>query len=263
MPHPWFRLYSETIRDRKIDYAANAAQVPRPLILGVWTTLLCLANDSPIRGTLLLAKDIPLTEAMLCKETGLTSDALGPILKAFEGLGMVSIENFVVSISNWDSRQFESDSSTERTREYRERHNKAVTETTAEKVTTPSPDRHGDLPESETETESETEAESESETDARSHRAKGNGNTFQEMSHEERQLWDKLKASLQLILPKQAFETWVKSCSLHHTPDGWTIHAVNAYALDWLSNRLKKTMQREWEALGGEGQLSYAARAPP
>ena len=48
MPNPWFRFYSETLRDRKLERIARVTGQPRALIIGVWVTILSLANDSPI-----------------------------------------------------------------------------------------------------------------------------------------------------------------------------------------------------------------------
>ena len=119
MGYPWFRLYSETLRDRKLSYVAEQSHLPRALVLGVWTTLLCLANDSPRRGSLLLAEGVPIDGKMLCAETGLEEPVLISILDAFERVGMIGRADFVVTLSNWEARQFQSDYSTERVQRWR------------------------------------------------------------------------------------------------------------------------------------------------
>lgn len=121
MPNPWFRFYSETLRDRKIEHLARVTGQSKTLLIGVWVTLLSLANDSPIPGALLLTEDIPLAIGDLAMELGLDVDATGGIIDALLGLRMLTFENGVYCVTNWEKRQFKSDSSQERVRAYRER----------------------------------------------------------------------------------------------------------------------------------------------
>jgi len=121
MPNPWFRFYSETLRDRKIEHLARVTGQPKTLLLGVWVTLLSLANDSPIPGALLLTEDIPLAVNDLSMELGMDADTTGGIIDALIGLRMLMLEAGVYCITNWEKRQFKSDSSQERVRAYRER----------------------------------------------------------------------------------------------------------------------------------------------
>ena len=121
MTNPWFRFYSETLHDRKLERIARVTEEPKALLVGVWATLLALANDSPERGVLLLTDDLPLVFADLCLETGLTSETLGDIIEYFIAMRMLSLEEGIYYITNWDKRQFISDSSADRVRRYRER----------------------------------------------------------------------------------------------------------------------------------------------
>lgn len=121
MPTPWFRFYSETLSDRKIERVCRTTGQPKALILGAWATLLSFANESPIRGALLLTEDIPWTAADLAAETGLNDEALNAILVEFERMKMIVINDGIYHITNWDKRQFASDNSTKRVRRHRER----------------------------------------------------------------------------------------------------------------------------------------------
>jgi len=122
MANAWFRFYSESLRDRKLERISRVTGQPKALLLGVWVTLLSLANDSPIPGALLLTEDIPLELDDLCLETDLDHDTLAPIIDRFIALQMLSQEEGVYIVTNWDKRQFKSDSSRERVRRHRARH---------------------------------------------------------------------------------------------------------------------------------------------
>ena len=93
MSNPWFRFYSEALRDRKLERIIRTTGQPKALIVGVWATLLALANDSPEHGVLLLTDDIALTFDDFCLETGLDEDTLRPILDQFMKLEMISLDD--------------------------------------------------------------------------------------------------------------------------------------------------------------------------
>lgn len=121
MAQPWFRFYSETLNDRKIAHLVRVTQQPKALVIGVWATILALANDSPIRGVLLLTEDIPLTFNDLARETGLDADSMQTFILELERLNMMSMEDGAYCLINWDKRQFASDNVTERVRRWRAR----------------------------------------------------------------------------------------------------------------------------------------------
>lgn len=117
---PWFRFYSETLTDRKIDRICRATGQPKMNIIGAWTIILALANDSPVRGVLLLTEDIPFTLADLAGEMGTDQDTLEAIVNEFRKFDMVhNDEQGTLYITHWNGRQFASDSSTERVQRYR------------------------------------------------------------------------------------------------------------------------------------------------
>jgi hypothetical protein len=127
MNYPWFRLYSDVLHDKKITRTSVQVKQPKALVLGLWVTILSLANDSPERGKLLISDGIPLTIDEILYEAGLNGEGL-PIIEEFVKANMLSIEGETVTVIHWEDRQFASDHSRERVKQYRER-KKAVTET--------------------------------------------------------------------------------------------------------------------------------------
>ena len=59
------------------------------------------------------------------------------------------------------------------------------------------------------------------------------------------QVWRAALGQLQLEMPKATFDTWVRDTHLLASEDGTYIVGVqNAYARDWLENRLRSTINR-------------------
>ena len=59
------------------------------------------------------------------------------------------------------------------------------------------------------------------------------------------QAWQAALGQLQMEMPKAAFETWVRNAEFISYEDGSFIIGVqNAYARDWLQNRLLSTVTR-------------------
>ena len=166
MPQPWFRFYSEALRDRKIEWVCRKTGHPKALVLGVWAIVLALANDSPERGALLLVEDQPLGLDDMMIETGLDWDTTAQLWSAFESMQMVAHIEGVWYVAKWGGRQFQSDDSTARVKRWREEQNgedvtlqSNVTETLHDTVTETLQKRCGNAPEAEADTEADTEAE--------------------------------------------------------------------------------------------------------
>jgi DnaD/phage-associated family protein len=124
---PWFRFYSEALNDRKMSRAVRISGQPKATVMGVWLVLLCLANDSPERGKLMLGEDLWLEEDEIMAETGLDMVTFGKIISAFQQLNMLAVGRGY-ELPNWGKRQYKSDNSSARVAAYRER-KKAVTDT--------------------------------------------------------------------------------------------------------------------------------------
>lgn len=134
---PWFRFYVEAFHDPKIRRFTPAQR-------WVWVSVLGAARESPESGSLCIAPGVPMSRQELADYAGVKLREIGPALAAMEALSMVSIDaNGLVSVTNWHSRQFESDDVTKRTREHRERSEEQVRNVP------------GNVPETETETETD------------------------------------------------------------------------------------------------------------
>ncbi len=116
---PWFRVYSEILDDRKIKRIVKKTGQSKALIIGVWICILALANEGSERGKLSISDDIPYTAEDIEDETGLPSEIIEQLLDEFRSLGMINGKS-TIEITNWDKRQFKSDSSTARVKKHRE-----------------------------------------------------------------------------------------------------------------------------------------------
>lgn len=136
---PWFRFYVEAFSDRKLRRLT-------PTQRWIWVAVLGAARDSPTGGDLLIAEGVPMTYDELADFADVKPREIGPAITAMQRLGMVSLgDDGMVSVSNWNSRQFEAtDNVTKRTQAHRERSKER------------SNDVPGNTPETETETDKKT-----------------------------------------------------------------------------------------------------------
>jgi len=143
----WYRAYEGTVTDPKLAEASLIAGVPRAVVIATWHAILeaCASanaggdfNLPPRRVAVLLVEPISLIEQTY---------------KALSELGMIDGSTVV----RWRDRQYESDSSTARTRAYRERRrsSQTVTVTPCDVTVTPS-DAVVTPPETETDTYTDT-----------------------------------------------------------------------------------------------------------
>lgn len=109
---PWFRYYSETPSDNKFLRIARQSQLDKVQVIGVWTILLCLANDSPDRGKLYVTRSLRGCYAVediadiLCYDI-VTVEML---MELFISMEMIHVDdNGAFCITNWDKRQYISD----------------------------------------------------------------------------------------------------------------------------------------------------------
>ncbi len=67
------------------------------------------------------------------------------------------------------------------------------------------------------------------------------------------QVWQAALGQLQLEMPKTTFDTWVRGTSLvSHDDDAFVVGVGNAYARDWLENRLRGAVKRTLTSLTGQ-----------
>lgn len=146
-PRPWFRFYVETFADPKIRRF-------RPSERWLWAAVLGVARQSPVPGSLYVSLGEPMTTAELADWAGMRTREVAPTMERFAEVGMVSLDQSGAwFVTAWDTRQFESDDVTARTRQHRARERSiAVSGNGPEQkkkqrqITPPSPPPRADLP---------------------------------------------------------------------------------------------------------------------
>ena len=113
-PKPWFRLYVEMTADRKIRRLPIASR-------WIWVVMLACARSSPKPGWLLITDDQPYETDDIADAAAATSKEVERALAAFVKAEMVEQVDGCWRVVAWDKRQFEGDSSTERSRRSRSR----------------------------------------------------------------------------------------------------------------------------------------------
>lgn len=116
---PWLRLYNEIRNDAKIKRIARLTGQSKFMLVGVWVTILVLANESPRRGKLLISNDIPMTYDDILDELGIDAETFRIIWDSFIDMEMISANEGVYEVANWDKRQFASDNVAARMRKSR------------------------------------------------------------------------------------------------------------------------------------------------
>lgn len=106
MPNTWFRLYNEVDSDPKV-------QLLPPPLFKAWVTFLCGASRNG--GTLPPIKDI-------AYRLRVTETKAQEYLDALTAAGLFESNNGEVTPHNWSARQFQSDTSTERVKRFRNAH---------------------------------------------------------------------------------------------------------------------------------------------
>lgn len=139
----WFRAYNDIISDKKLRRIAQESGCQPAIVYGVYVGLMCLANESHIRGELWFSEDIPYEMHELPDAIGVDAQTLATLMQGFQKYGQVHIElDGVITLPKFTRRQYDSDSSTERVRSFRERH-KDDPETKMETVTETLQERSG------------------------------------------------------------------------------------------------------------------------
>jgi DnaD/phage-associated family protein len=108
----WFRMYHDITRDHKLRRHPSAVK-------WIWISLLCIANQSPIRGYLLLSRNVSVTLQDVTDESGEDLATVEKAMAIFKSQDMLEEVDGVLHIKNWDKRQFISDDVSERVRNYR------------------------------------------------------------------------------------------------------------------------------------------------
>lgn len=112
---PWFRVYTETFSDPKIRRLTPARR-------WLWISVLGAARKSSEPGVLLVSSAIAMDATDIAEFAGLPAGEVRKGLPELERLGMIRQETGdrrAWVITNWDDRQYESDTSTPRVRKHR------------------------------------------------------------------------------------------------------------------------------------------------
>lgn len=114
--NPWFRLYTETVKDRKIRRLDPAHR-------WLWIVVLTAASESPIPGFLVLSDRESYDAHDLADLAALPVKAVEAGLKALEKVGVIQMDAALGAwwVPKWSERQFASDNSTERSQRSRQR----------------------------------------------------------------------------------------------------------------------------------------------
>lgn len=119
---PWFRFYTEAAHDIKIESIAEETGIEYLVIFGAWTTLLCLASESPIRGSLYVTDTKRYSNVTVTNKLHCTKELSDQLIKFFINYGMLDIdENGAYRIINFLKRNPPSDNSSPRVQKHREK----------------------------------------------------------------------------------------------------------------------------------------------
>lgn len=103
----WFRFYHEFMDDPKIAMMSDSDQL-------LWVKALCLASDNENnRGV------ITLSDEEICWKLRITVESWRHAIDKFRAKGMIEHCDGGYKITNWDKRQYKSDSSAERVAKHR------------------------------------------------------------------------------------------------------------------------------------------------
>lgn len=140
----WYRAYEGTVTDAKLGEAAMIAEVSRSVSIAAWH---CLLESAASKNNCGGHETNPRRVALILSEP---AERITALFAAFDEIGL-TLEG---AISAWKKRQHESDSSTSRTRKWREK----KAQKTAECDGGDGNETSRDAPETEAETEKEEES---------------------------------------------------------------------------------------------------------
>ena len=107
---PWFKFYTEAFGDPKLALVASDNQVEVMTVLGIWTALLCLASNSPARGTLVVTGGRNYTvdelDTIIGFKGNMSTGDLHSMIDSFISLEMIDIDEFgAYRIKHFEERQ--------------------------------------------------------------------------------------------------------------------------------------------------------------
>lgn len=97
---PWFRLYSEIRQDRKLRRCSSDER-------WCWIVILCIASESPERGSLYLTQGVPCDFEDISDEAALPSETVEAAIHKFSAMNMMHQEDGVWVVTNFLERQYD------------------------------------------------------------------------------------------------------------------------------------------------------------
>lgn len=116
----WIKITTDMFENDKIDFIESLPEADAIII--IWIRLLTLAGRSNAGGFIMLTESIPYTDDMLANKFKKSLNTVRLALSTFQKLGMISVDNGVFFVANWEKHQ--NVESMERIKEY-ERNRKA------------------------------------------------------------------------------------------------------------------------------------------
>jgi len=121
-PLPWFRFYHEAATDSKFDVISMTTGIDWCSVFGAWSKILCVAASSPVRGSLYVTLQKRFSNAHVTAMLRFGNEQSEAIMQAFIDCDMLDLdEQSAYRVKNWEKRQYDSDNSTKRVREFRKR----------------------------------------------------------------------------------------------------------------------------------------------
>jgi hypothetical protein len=117
----WCRWWDETLHDGKLERTARDLGWDYIRVLGAWGGILILANTAPVRGRLTLGSGESLTPFDISKALGITEADADVLLVTLVKHKLLKTSRQCLCVTNWNKRQFESDLSSKRVQEWRQR----------------------------------------------------------------------------------------------------------------------------------------------
>jgi hypothetical protein len=111
---PWFRVYVEMIRDKKLRRLT-------PAQCWLWVVIMACARESPRPGYLMLSEKVPLSWQDVADAAGMRARDVTAGVEVMSSLEMIELDpdSGAWFLPRWNDRQFESDDVTSRTRKNR------------------------------------------------------------------------------------------------------------------------------------------------
>jgi len=247
------------LSDRKIKLVSVDTGLPKPLIIGMWVSLLILAGESPDRGKILSARGKPMPFPFLCDEIGVDESTCRLVIDAFVEMNMIyQDDEGAFIITKWDNRQFKSDDAYARVKKHRQ-----------EKMSKSS--EQGEIPSSNS-NEEKGGIESDEYTKRFNDVSRNGNETFQETPQSQSQSQSQNLLKEEELTPKTRHPDYGKVCEVYQYEIGGLSQTVSdtldddikTYSAAWLIDAMKLAAKanirrldyvegilKNWLAIGG------------